>query len=112
MANPSRDHWTAVENAVFNGLCAVVDTVPAEGLRSAVQQVPGLRSAILEHHENVFACATEAGSRQKERDWLTYLHVSYGQEIPALASVSWPPSLNAWKQFLVDGRLRVSSHER
>lgn len=32
---------------------------------------PRLRAAILEHHQQVFACATSSGMRQKEQDWLT-----------------------------------------
>ena len=52
------------------------------------------------------------GSRQKERDWLTYWHVTCGQKIPALAEADWPPPLEVWRQFLVDDRPQVSSHER
>lgn len=92
-ASASRQRWNTTENAVFDQLCAVVDLVSAEELRSRARKTPGLRIAILEHHNQVFACATSAGSRQKERDWLTYLHVVDGQDIPSLAEVCWLPKL-------------------
>ena len=81
----ARGAWETTENALFQQLCDVVDTRSAEHMAVKARRMPGLRQAILDHHDKVFACVTKAGSRQKERDWLTYWHVTCGQKIPAFA---------------------------
>ena len=54
----ARGAWETAENALFQQLCDVVDTTSAEHMAVKARRMPGLRQAILDHHDKVFACAT------------------------------------------------------
>lgn len=60
----------------------------------------------------IFQCNTEEGTKTKTRDWRTYANFMYGQDIPEVHDVSWPPSQDKWVDFLVHARSVVLSYPR
>lgn len=102
----------SAEGNIFDNLSAIVDSALSHSLHEKAGRLPQLRDRLLQHQRGMFACATEAGCKQKERDWLTYCHLMHGNKIPDLDSMPWPPSEEEWLKFLQDGRKQVSSHER
>lgn len=108
---PAAPEHVSAEGIIFDNSSAIVDSAFSQSLHEKACRLPQLRDRLLQHQRSMFACATEAGCKQKERDWLTYCHLMHGNKIPDLDSMAWPPSEEDWLKFLQNGRKQVSSHE-
>ena len=72
------------EGNMFQKLCDVVDSAESDMLHEKAARMPHLHAVLWGHHEGMFACASDVGTGQKERDWLTFCncHLVYGSKIP------------------------------
>ena len=94
------------EGKVFGMLCDIVDSAESNMLQEKAARMPHLHSVLQGHRWGMFACATDAGTRQKERDRLTFCHSVYGSKIPELDSIAWLPRQEEWLEFFVGGSFK------
>ena len=73
----------------------------------------GRRAVALKAHvDSLFLGNTEEGTRLKVGDWTLYCRLMYGDRIPEILDVVWPPQPECWVRFLVEARLQVSTYKR
>ena len=100
------------EAVISQALADLPESAGDHILEEAVRNSPAVATRLQQHLEGLFHGNTHESTEGKQRAWKHYCLHMFGQNVPALEAMPWPPTESEWTSFVMHVRSIVASFQR